>query len=98
MQIIVDKRADEQQRDALVKIMTGQETEDMATMWWVFSAMSPNELAPIFETIDFDVDVDARQAKLVVAGVVESVGEPIKNPTTGMEHRARYCQELLMAI
>ena len=89
MQIIVDKRADEQQRDALVKIMTGQETEDMATMWWVFSAMSPNKLAPIFETIDFDVDVDARQAKLVVAGVVESVGEPIKNPTTGMEHRAR---------
>lgn len=89
MQLVVDKRADEKQRDALVKIMTGQETEDMATMWWVFSAMCSTKLAPIFETIDFEVDVDARRAKLVVAGVVESVGEPIRNPVTGMEHRVR---------
>jgi hypothetical protein len=89
MQLIVDKRADAKQRDALLKIMSGQETEDMATMWWVYSAMSPNKLEPIFETIDFEVDVDARRAKLVIPGVIESVGEPIKNPVTGLEHRAR---------
>jgi hypothetical protein len=89
MQLIVDKRADASQRDALLKIMTGQETEDMATMWWVFSAMSPNKLDPIFETIDFEVDVDARRARLVIPGVVDSVGEPIRNPVTGLEHRVR---------
>lgn len=89
MQLIVDKRADAKQRDALLKIMSGQETEDMATMWWVYSAMSPNKLEPIFEAIDFEVDVDARRAKLVIPGVVESVGEPIKNPVTGLEHRVR---------
>ncbi len=36
MQIIIDERADNRQRDALVKILSGEETEDMATVWWVF--------------------------------------------------------------
>jgi hypothetical protein len=89
MQLIVDKRADGSQREALLKIMSGQETDDMATMWWVFSAMSPNKLEPIFAEIDFTVDVDARRARLVIPGVVESFGEPIKNPVTGLDHRVR---------
>ena len=89
MQMVVDKRADAKQRDALLRITTGQETEDMATMWWVYSAMSPNKLEPIFETIDFEVDVDARTAKLFIPGIVESVGVPIKNPITGLDHRVR---------
>ena len=89
MQLIVDKSADARQREALLKIMNGQETEQFATMWFVFSAMSPNKLEPVFEKIDFVVDVDARRARLVIPGIVESVGEPIKNPVTGLEHRAR---------
>ena len=89
MQLIIDARANARQRDALVKIMTGQETQDMATMWWVFAAMSPNKLEPLFLPIDFEVDVDGRRARLVVAGIVESAGEPIRNPVTGAEHRAR---------
>ena len=44
MQLIIDERADARQRDALVKIMSGQETNEMATMWWVFSAMCPTKL------------------------------------------------------
>lgn len=60
MQLIVDKRADARQREALVKILNGEETEEMATMWWAFSAMSPNKLDPSFESIYLDVDVDAR--------------------------------------
>ena len=89
MQVIVDERADEAQREALIKIMTGQETKEMATMWWVFSAMSPNKLPPLTRKIEFEVDVDSRRAKLVVPGVLETVGEPILNPVTGNEHRVR---------
>jgi len=89
MQLIVDKRADEKQREAVIKIMSGEETAEMATMWWVFSAMCPTKLEPIFETIDLTIDVDARRATFVVAGVLESVGEPIRNPVTGAEHRVR---------
>ena len=89
MQVIVDKRADAAQRDALVKIMTGQETDDMATMWWVYSAMSPNKLEPLFEPIEYEIDIEARRGRFRVPGIVETVGEPIRNPVTGNEHRVR---------
>ncbi len=89
MQVVVDERADARQREALVKILSGQETEDMATMWWVFSAMSRTKLPPQYGKIDFEVDVDRRVARLEVAGVVSSKGEPIRNIVSGAEHRVR---------
>jgi hypothetical protein len=89
MQLIIDERADSRQRDALLRVMSGKETKDMATVWWVYAAMCPTKLEPLFKPIEFEVDVDARRARLVVPGVVETVGEPIRNPVTGAEHRAR---------
>ena len=89
MQMVVDEAADARQRDALAKIMSGQETEDMATMWWVYAAMSPTKLPPIFAKIDLEVDVDGRSGRLEVPGVVSSKGVPIRNPVTGAEHRVR---------
>jgi hypothetical protein len=89
LQLIVDERADAKQRDALLKIMSGKETDDMATMWWVYSAMSPNKPEPLFKPIEFDVDVESRRGSFRVPGVVETTGEPIRNPVTGAEHRAR---------
>jgi len=89
MQLVIDERADVSQREAPVKIMSGQETEDMATMWWIFGTMSPDKHPPVFHPIVFDVDVDARRARVEVPGLVLSTGEPIRNPITGAEHRMR---------
>lgn len=89
MQLVIDERADARQREALVKIMSGEETEEMATMWWVYSAMSPNKLEPLFVPISFAVDVEARRARLSIPGLLEATGEPICNPVTGAEHRVR---------
>jgi hypothetical protein len=89
MQVVIDERADARQREALLKIMTGQETEDMATMWWVYSAMSPNKLPPVYGKIDLEVDVGARTARFEVPGVISSKGEPIRNVVSGAEHRVR---------
>lgn len=89
MQLVVDERADAAQRDALIKILSGQETEDMATVWWIFSAMCPTKHPPVFHPITFDVDVEGRRARLDIPGVATSVGEPIRNPVTGAEHRVR---------
>ena len=61
----------------------------MATIWWVLGAMSPNKLQPLFMPIDFEVDVEARRARLNIRGLLEATGEPIRNPVTGAEHRAR---------
>jgi hypothetical protein len=89
MQLIIDERADARQRDALTKIMSGQETNDGATMWWVFAAMCSTQHPPLFLPIKLEIDVDGRTGHLVVQGVVESSGEPIRNPVTGLPHRAR---------
>lgn len=89
MQIIIDERATPEQRDALQKIMTGEDTEEMATMWWVFSAMSPNKLETLFKPIEIDVDVGSRRGRVSVPGVFETDAQPITNPVTGAEHSAR---------
>src|SRR6266851_7237330 len=86
MQLIIDERADARQRDALVRIMSGQETNDMATMWWVYNAMCPTKLEPLFKSIRLEMDFKARTAQLVVAGMIESSAEPIRNAVTGAEH------------
>jgi hypothetical protein len=60
-----------------------------ATVFNVFATTLTRFHPPIFAPIDFDVDVDGRRAKLVVPGITEGRGEPIVNPVTGNEHRAR---------
>lgn len=89
MQLVIDERADAKQRDALVRILTGQETEDMATVWWIYSAMSPTKHSTVFSPITFEVDVEARRARLDIPGIATSVGEPIRNSVTGHDHRVR---------
>ena len=89
MQFIIDERASPEQRDALYKIMTGEDTEEMATMWWVFSAMSPNKLETLYKPIEFEMDMETRRGRIRVPGVFETNASPITNPVTGAEHRAR---------
>ena len=89
MQLIIDESASAAQRAALIAIMTGEDTEDMATMWWIFTAMCPNRLEPLAKKIDFEVDVAARRGRVNVADTFEITGEPIRNPITGDEHRVR---------
>jgi hypothetical protein len=87
--VIVDERADAAQREALLRILSGQDTEPGATVFNVFASTLTKVHEPIFSKIDFEVDIDGRRARLVVPGVIETRGEPILNPVTGKEHRAR---------
>ena len=84
---IVDKRADAAQRDAILRIMSGQDTKPGATMFNVFASMLTTLHDPVFTDIDFEVDVKQRRARLKVAGYIEQRGEPIINPITGAEYR-----------
>ena len=86
---IVDERADEGQREALLKIMTGQDTAPGSTIFQVFSTTFDTVHDPVFARIDLDLDVDAREAKYTVPGLLEARGEPLRNPVTGEAHRAR---------
>lgn len=89
MQLVIDERADPEQRAALVAILSGEETEPMATIWSVVGAMCPTKLDPLYHPIEFTTDVAARRARLAIPDLVEAAGEPIRNPVTGAEHRAR---------
>ena len=59
---IVDRRADALQRDALLRIMSGQDTKPGATMFAVFFSMLSKVHDPVFADIDFAVDIDKRRA------------------------------------
>ena len=88
-QPIIDANASPEQREALLKIMSGQETEPFATMFAVFATTLEQVFEPIVTTIDYEVDVDARRGRVRAAGVFELEGRPIRNPVSGQEHRAR---------
>ena len=87
--VVIDEKATEAQRGALLRILSGQDTEPGATIFQVFSTTLETFHEPIFAPIDFTVDVDARTGRLHVRGVTDGHGEPIKNPVTGAQHRAR---------
>lgn len=87
--VVLDERATPEQRNAILRIVSGQDTEPGATIFQVFSTTFEKLHDPIFAPIHFEVDVDQRRAKLRVPGITEGRGEPIRNPITGVEHRAR---------
>ncbi len=89
LQAIIDERADAGQRDALTKVLHGEETAEAATHWWVYRAMSSTLHETLFKPIDFEVDIEARTARVAIPGVLESTGRPIRAPHGGDEHRVR---------
>ncbi|SOC44290.1 hypothetical protein SAMN05892877_112137 [Rhizobium subbaraonis] len=86
---IVDERATPQQREALLRIMSGEDTDPGATFFAVFATTFATVHDPVFSRIDFDLDIDARTARIVIPGWMDTRGEPIRNPVTGEDHRAR---------
>ncbi|MGH8194705.1 MAG: DUF1326 domain-containing protein [Woeseiaceae bacterium] len=87
--MIIDERADEAQRKALLAILSGDETEPGATVWNVFASTLDKVFDPAFTTVELDIDVEQRIGRMSAKGLVEGRGEPIRNPVTGAKHRAR---------
>jgi hypothetical protein len=86
-QLILDARASDAQREALQRIVAGEETAPGATHFYVFSSTLSRVLDPIVAPIELEIDVAARRAQLSVPGLVEAEGSPIRNPFDGAEHR-----------
>ena len=89
IQVIIDVRADEEQRKALATVLCGGETEEGKTHWWVYRAMSTTVHDPIFKPIDLEVDIERRTARVSIPALLESAGRPILSPATGEQHRVR---------
>jgi hypothetical protein len=87
--LVVDERASEPQRTALLRIAGGKDTEPGTTFFHVFSSMLETVHKPGFARIELEIDVEARRARIAVPGLIEARGEPVLNPVTGAKHRAR---------
>ena len=89
MQAIIDEQADESQREALFSIICGEHTNEAATHWWVYHAMSDTVHDSLVKPIEFDINIEMRKAHVVIPDTVQSIGSPIRSPVTGDEHRVR---------
>ena len=79
----VDEKASPAQREGLLTILSGQETDPGATIFQVFSATIEEMHEPQFVPIEMDINLPQRVAHIRIPGVLESFGEPIRNPVTG---------------
>ena len=88
-QAIIDESADAAQREALRKILHGESTAPGATHFFVYNSTMSEVLDPIYTALDVEIDVEARQGRINVPGLVESRGVPITNRFDGSDYRAR---------
>ena len=88
-QPIVDERASPAQRQAMLAILSGMETEPGATIFNVFASTFAKVHDPLFAAIDFEIDFEAGSGRFSVPGYVEARNAPITNPITGAVHRAK---------
>ena len=88
MQPIIDERASPPQKEALLTILSGKEQAE-GTLFHIISLIVAKVLEPLSKPIEFSFDLDKRQARLRIPGVLETESEPIKNPVTGAPHRIR---------
>ena len=88
-QIIIDENASSEQRTALEKILSGDDTEPMATIQWVINAMTSTHHETLYKSVRVDGNISERTGRVVVDGIFQVDAEPIKNPVTGDSHRVR---------
>ena len=85
-QTVIDQQATPEQRSAQVAMVSGQQG---GAFFEILAAVAPNLLEPVFTAMTLEIDRERRQGHLVIPDIAESRLEPIKNPVTGEEHRAR---------
>lgn len=86
-QAIVEEGADDAQRDAILKILSGEEQEP-TTMFNIIGATIAEEMDTLFVPIDMQWNMEARSGRIDIPGVAQGTFEPIKNPVTGADHHA----------
>lgn len=85
-QLIIDEQATPAQRAAAIELVSGAHR---GPYFETYGATCPHQPDPIFAPISLRIDRERRQAALSIPGIGESRAEPIRNPVTGEEHRAR---------
>ena len=85
-QTMIDENATPEQREALRKIIGGESAVPGSNVFNVFNSLMVDIKETLYVPMTVEVDVDARQGKIHVDGLVQSTGTPIPNPFTGGAH------------
>ena len=88
-QLIIHEKTTQEQREAIIKISSGESTAPGSTHFFVFNSTMTEIFDPIYAPIDMAIDVEGRRAHCNIEGVVDSKGTPMINPFSGEESRAR---------
>lgn len=84
VQPFIDQRATQEQRGALLQILSGQ----AGNQWFEFLASTVTKLyEPQFVPIEFEFDRKKRKARIAIPGALETVSAPLLIPNTGQEQR-----------
>jgi len=86
---VIDEAASEVQREAILTILSGGETDPGATIFNVFAATFARMHEPLFRPVQFTANVEKRQGAFEVPGLIQGGAQPIVNPITGQAVRAR---------
>ena len=89
---VIDRRASEEQTEALFTILGGQEQNlrkdaglEIDDRIKLAQAIA-HEPEPLFADIDFEFDLAGRRGRFFVKNVLDATVAPIRNPVTGQEH------------
>ena len=74
---------DDEQREALRKIIIGEAGEPGSNHFSVFGSTCSEVLDPVYAPIDLKLDIDNRTASLEVPGIIKASGTPIINEFDG---------------
>jgi hypothetical protein len=81
--IVLDERANDAQREAILKIVNGEAGAPGSNHFSVFGSTCSETLDPVTAQINLDVDIENRKASLTVPGMIDATGTPIINEFDG---------------
>lgn len=81
---IIDESADDDQRQALLTILSGQAG---GTIFEIFSGVCPHVHEPVFVPIDFEFDIESRTGRLKAGEVLETEVETLRGIGTDEPYR-----------
>jgi hypothetical protein len=87
-QVIIDQNTSEDQREALYKIVSGEEQEP-TTVFSIYASTMHEDYASLVKPIEIRHNLEARTAACFVAGIVELEVQPMRNAVTGEPSYAR---------
>jgi len=89
VEVYIDEKCDNAQREAMLAILSGQHSDPGANVFEIFSHTYSKVHPAVFAPIELDIDVSYRTATLRIGDLVWSKGESLRNPVTGDAFSAR---------